>query len=201
MFYHALSAEELQAICIDARHAKTALDVAANRTDANDADGPGRWSLRSVSCARSSGANLEGAHRRHTPRCRRVRDRPSRAVSLPSCTRLASGDARRRDLDLVRSQLQFRKRRASHAIAKVMIGANAEEIAFPGSAWRLLDVADAVHTVSGDLGERGVGCNRTCDHLHRQRGLVAIRVSLGHGPHPLARCRSANFSPGITPGR
>jgi transposase len=38
-FYHALSAEGLPAICIDARHAKAALDMAANKTDANDADG------------------------------------------------------------------------------------------------------------------------------------------------------------------
>jgi transposase len=38
-FFHALSAEGLPAICIDARHAKGALDMAANKTDANDADG------------------------------------------------------------------------------------------------------------------------------------------------------------------
>ncbi len=38
-FYHALTAEGLPAICIDARHAKAALDVAVNKTDANDADG------------------------------------------------------------------------------------------------------------------------------------------------------------------
>lgn len=38
-FYHALCAEDLPAICIDARHAKAALDMAANKTDANDADG------------------------------------------------------------------------------------------------------------------------------------------------------------------
>lgn len=38
-FFHALSAEGLPAICIDARHAKAALDMAANKTDANDADG------------------------------------------------------------------------------------------------------------------------------------------------------------------
>lgn len=37
--YHALQAEELPAICVDARHAKAALDMAANKTDANDADG------------------------------------------------------------------------------------------------------------------------------------------------------------------
>lgn len=37
-FYHALCAEGLPAICIDARHAKAALDMAANKTDANDAD-------------------------------------------------------------------------------------------------------------------------------------------------------------------
>jgi transposase len=38
-FYHALCAEGLPAICIDARHAKAALDMAANKTDANDTDG------------------------------------------------------------------------------------------------------------------------------------------------------------------
>jgi transposase len=38
-FYHALMAEGLPALCIDARHAKAALDMAANKTDANDADG------------------------------------------------------------------------------------------------------------------------------------------------------------------
>jgi transposase len=38
-FFHALIAEGLPAICIDARHAKAALDMAANKTDANDADG------------------------------------------------------------------------------------------------------------------------------------------------------------------
>jgi transposase len=38
-FYHALCAEGLLAICIDARHAKAALDMAANKADANDADG------------------------------------------------------------------------------------------------------------------------------------------------------------------
>ncbi len=38
-FYHALQEEGMPAICIDARHAKAALDMAANKTDANDADG------------------------------------------------------------------------------------------------------------------------------------------------------------------
>jgi len=38
-FFHALKAEGLPAICIDARHAKAALDMAPNKTDANDADG------------------------------------------------------------------------------------------------------------------------------------------------------------------
>src|SRR5262245_43598938 len=38
-FYHSLRAEGLPAICIDSRHAKAALDMAANKTDANDADG------------------------------------------------------------------------------------------------------------------------------------------------------------------
>ena len=38
-FFHALTAQGLPAICIDARHAKAALDMAANKTDANDAGG------------------------------------------------------------------------------------------------------------------------------------------------------------------
>jgi transposase len=38
-FYHALCAQGFPAICIDARHAEAALDMAANKTDANDADG------------------------------------------------------------------------------------------------------------------------------------------------------------------
>jgi transposase len=38
-FYHALIQEGVPAICIDARHAKAALDMAPNKTDASDADG------------------------------------------------------------------------------------------------------------------------------------------------------------------
>jgi transposase len=38
-FYHALTAEGLPAICIDARHANAALDMAVNKPDANYADG------------------------------------------------------------------------------------------------------------------------------------------------------------------
>lgn len=38
-FYHVLKAEGVPAICIEARHAKAALDMAANKTDAHDADG------------------------------------------------------------------------------------------------------------------------------------------------------------------
>jgi transposase len=38
-FYHELTALGLPATCIDARHAKATLDMAANKTDANDADG------------------------------------------------------------------------------------------------------------------------------------------------------------------
>ena len=38
-FYHALTAEGIPVICIDARHAKAALDMAPNKTDVNDADG------------------------------------------------------------------------------------------------------------------------------------------------------------------
>lgn len=38
-FYHALTAEGLPAICIDARHAKAHLDMVPNKTGANDADG------------------------------------------------------------------------------------------------------------------------------------------------------------------
>lgn len=38
-FYHELAAAGLPAICIDARQAKKGLDMARNKTDANDADG------------------------------------------------------------------------------------------------------------------------------------------------------------------
>ncbi len=38
-FYHALTSQGLPAICSDARHAKAALDMASNNTDADDADG------------------------------------------------------------------------------------------------------------------------------------------------------------------
>ena len=38
-YYHELTAEGLPAICIDARQAKKGLDMARNKTDANDADG------------------------------------------------------------------------------------------------------------------------------------------------------------------
>ena len=38
-FYYALKLEGVPAICIDARHAKAALDMAPSKTDANDADG------------------------------------------------------------------------------------------------------------------------------------------------------------------
>lgn len=38
-FYHELTAAGLPAICIDARQAKKGLDMARNKTDANDADG------------------------------------------------------------------------------------------------------------------------------------------------------------------
>ncbi len=37
-FFHALTAMGVPAICIDARHAKAVLDMAPNKTDANDAD-------------------------------------------------------------------------------------------------------------------------------------------------------------------
>lgn len=38
-FYHELTAQGVPAICIDARHANAALNMATNKTDANDADG------------------------------------------------------------------------------------------------------------------------------------------------------------------
>ena len=37
--FHALRAKGMPAVCIDARHAKAALNMARNKTDANDADG------------------------------------------------------------------------------------------------------------------------------------------------------------------
>ncbi len=53
-FYHALSAEVLPAICIDARHAKAALDTPPNKTDANDADGLAQLGDRLEALASSS---------------------------------------------------------------------------------------------------------------------------------------------------
>ena len=38
-FYHALMAEGVPAICIEARHAQKVLNETLNKTDANDADG------------------------------------------------------------------------------------------------------------------------------------------------------------------
>jgi len=38
-FYHALNAERIPAICIEARHAQKVLNETLNKTDANDADG------------------------------------------------------------------------------------------------------------------------------------------------------------------
>nr|WP_262928106.1 transposase [Rhizobium cauense] len=38
-FYHALTAERMPAICIEARHAQKVLNETLNKTDANDADG------------------------------------------------------------------------------------------------------------------------------------------------------------------
>ncbi|MGF6177790.1 transposase [Ensifer sp. 4252] len=38
-FYHALTAEGVPAICIEARHAQNILNETLNKTDANDADG------------------------------------------------------------------------------------------------------------------------------------------------------------------
>ncbi|TDW59542.1 transposase [Novosphingobium sp. PhB55] len=38
-FYHALTAEGVPAICIEARHAQNVLNETLNKTDANDADG------------------------------------------------------------------------------------------------------------------------------------------------------------------
>ena len=37
--FHSLTAKSVPVICIDVRHAKAALDMVPNKTDANDADG------------------------------------------------------------------------------------------------------------------------------------------------------------------
>ena len=45
-FYHALTAEGIPAICIDARHAKAALDMAPNKTDADEEVAQDFWTGR-----------------------------------------------------------------------------------------------------------------------------------------------------------
>lgn len=72
-FYHSLRTEGLPAICIDARHAKAALDMATNKTDANDADGLAQLAevgfFREVRVLRSGGghsdAQLNTQHSAH----------------------------------------------------------------------------------------------------------------------------------------
>ena len=61
-----------------------------------------------------------------------------------------------------------------------MVGANAQDIPFSRFAERLLDVADAVHAVSGDPGERDVGTqSRVRSSEPPGRAWSRTRVSIG----------------------
>ena len=92
-FCHALTAEGLPAICIDARHAKAALDMAANKTDANDADGLAH--LAEVGFFREDGRLAKPAaiclHCAVEDACF-----PMISPMAPACARPSSGPARRR---------------------------------------------------------------------------------------------------------
>jgi transposase len=55
--YHALQSDGLPATCVDARHAKAALNTAANKTDANDADGLAHLTEEASTVKSESGAS------------------------------------------------------------------------------------------------------------------------------------------------
>ena len=52
--------------------------------------------------------------------------------------------------------------------AEVMVGFNAQNIAFTGSAQSLFDIADAIHGIRRNPGERDICRDCPIDHLHRQ---------------------------------
>ena len=83
-FYHALTAEGLPAICIDARHAKAALDMAPNKTDAHDADGLAQLAeigfFREVRVRASTACSDARWWRRGTGWCRSRPSSPTRSA-------------------------------------------------------------------------------------------------------------------------
>src|SRR6516165_332233 len=89
----ALRAEGLPMVCLDARHAKKALDMKVNKTDANDAEGgpspPSLMSPRSRSPIPSGGrARLvpgSGLHRGASSREKWTMTATSRDVVIASC--------------------------------------------------------------------------------------------------------------------
>ena len=80
------AAEGLPAICIDARHAKAALDMAPNKTDANDADGLAH--LAEVGFYRE--VRVKG-YREHADPHTGGRAEPGWSGSRPSCRTRSAG--------------------------------------------------------------------------------------------------------------
>ena len=57
---------------------------------------------------------------------------------------------------------------------------NSQNITFAGSAQSLFDIADAIHCVRRDPGERHFGCQRTPYHLNSERRLGGEGYSFRH---------------------
>ena len=65
-------------------------------------------------------------------------------------------------------------------MSRVAVRFNSQYIAFAGSAQSLFGIADAIHCVGRNLGERHFGCQRTPYHLNSERRLSGEDYSFRH---------------------